>query len=166
MTLTTFDDMSITEEPESFEETRKTWSFPSGTCILCQEDTDDQKLYGTFAYLGESNILRSTPVDDADFVKEVIETPASLDRPADDVRPFGVSGDNKRTVQKIMADGKVVNFERQGLSKGFPHQPHGIKGPVSTSCGHIMHFHCFERYLHATLQRHQNQIARNHPGAD
>ncbi|KAK5687589.1 E3 ubiquitin-protein ligase ubr1 [Elasticomyces elasticus] len=158
-----FDNMSITEEPESFVETRKTWSFPNGTCILCQEDTDDQKLYGTFAYLGESNILRSTPVDDADFVKEVIDTPSSLDRPADDIRPFGVAGDNKRTIQKTMADGSVSSLERQELSKGFPQQPHSIKGPVSTSCGHIMHFHCFERYLHATATRHQNQIARNHP---
>ncbi|KAK3068015.1 E3 ubiquitin-protein ligase ubr1, partial [Teratosphaeriaceae sp. CCFEE 6253] len=158
-----FDNMSITEEPEDFVQARKTWSFPGGTCILCQEDTDDQKLYGTFAYLGESNVLRSTPVQDPDFVKEVIDTPVSLDRPADDIRPFGVSGNNKRVVQKTQADGKVVDVERQGLSKGFPHQPHGIKGPVSTSCGHIMHFHCFERYLHATLQRHQTQIARNHP---
>ncbi|TKA83265.1 hypothetical protein B0A55_00787 [Friedmanniomyces simplex] len=160
-----FDNMSITEEPENFAETRKTWSFPSGTCILCQEDTNDQKLFGTFAYLGESNILRSTPIEDPDFVKEVLDTPASLDRAADAIRPFGVSGDNKRTVQKIMADGKVVNFERQELSKGFPtHAPHnGVRGPVSTSCGHIMHFHCFERYLHATVQRHENQIARNHP---
>ncbi|KAK0945713.1 E3 ubiquitin-protein ligase ubr1 [Friedmanniomyces endolithicus] len=160
-----FDNMSITEEPEGFVETRKTWKFPSGTCILCQEDTDDQKLYGTFAYLGESNVLRATPVEFPAFVQEVLDTPISLDRAADAIRPFGVSGDNKRTGQRTMADGKVVNFERQGLSQGFPtHQPQNtIRGPVSTSCGHIMHFHCFERYLHATAQRHQNQIARNHP---
>lgn len=157
------DDMSITEEPESLVEQRKTWSFPTGTCILCQEETDDQRLYGTFAYLGESNILRSTPTGDLDFVKEVIDIPSSLDRSANDIRPFGVAGANKQIVQKVAADGKIARFERQGLSKGFPHQKHGIKGPVSTSCGHIMHFACFELYLTATQRRHAQQIARNHP---
>lgn len=157
------DDMSITEEPESLVEQRKTWSFPTGTCILCQEETDDQRLYGTFAFLGESNILRATPTDDADFVKEVIDTPASLDRSANDIRPFGVAGSNKQVVQKVAADGKVTSFERQGLSRGFPPQKQGAKGPVSTSCGHIMHYSCFELYINATQRRHAQQIARNHP---
>ena len=157
------DDMSITEEPESTVEQRKTWSFPTGTCILCQEETDDQRLYGTFAFLGESDILRQTPVEDADFVKEVIDTPESLDRPAENIRPFGVAGNNKQTIQKTTAGGKVISTERQGLSKGFPHQSHGVKGPVATSCGHIMHFSCFELYLTATQRRHHQQIARSHP---
>ncbi|KAK5129344.1 hypothetical protein LTR08_003574 [Meristemomyces frigidus] len=157
------DDMSIAEEPDSLVEQRKTWSFPAGNCILCQEATDDQRIYGTFAYLGESNILRATPVDDADFVKEVIDTPVSLDRPATDIRPFGVAGANKQVMQKVAADGKVVSFERHGLSKGFPPEKNGTKGPVSTSCGHIMHFSCFEVYLTATQRRQAQQIARNHP---
>lgn len=157
------DDMSITEEPESLVEQRKTRSFPAGICILCQEETDDRRLYGTFAFLGESKILRPTPVGDADFVREVLDTPESLDRPADDIRPFGVAGSNKYVVQKHTSEGKTVTFERQGLSKGFPDQKHGIKGPVSTSCGHIMHFGCFELYLTATQRRHASQIARQHP---
>ena len=156
------DDMSVTEEPENIEQ-KKTWSFPTGTCIWCQEETDDQRLYGTFAFLGESNILRSTPVKDLDFVREVIETPTSLDRPADDIRPFGVSGKNRHMVQKVSADGQVATFERQGLSKGFPHQEHGIKGPVATTCGHIMHYSCFELYMTNSYRRHTQQIARNHP---
>lgn len=157
------DDMSITEEPQNLAEQRKTWSFPTGTCILCQEETDDQRLYGTFAFLGESTILRATPTDDPDYVREVITTPSSLDRSADDFRPFGVAGQNKQVVQKVTVDGHSISTERQGLAKGFPHQPHGIKGPVSTSCGHIMHFSCFELYLAATLRRQAQQIARNHP---
>ncbi|KAF2770353.1 hypothetical protein EJ03DRAFT_373708 [Teratosphaeria nubilosa] len=157
------DDMSVTEEPESLVQERKRWSFPGGTCILCQEETDDQQLYGTFAFLGESNILRQTPTEDPDFVKEVLQTPQRLDRSADHLRPFGVAGDNKQMVQKITGNGKVVTFERQGLSKGFPPQPNGVKGPVSTSCGHIMHYSCFELYLSATARRHNSQIARNHP---
>ncbi|EMC96080.1 hypothetical protein BAUCODRAFT_34856 [Baudoinia panamericana UAMH 10762] len=163
-----YDEMSVTADDVGGwqqEPQRKTWQFPSGTCILCQEDTDDQRLYGTFAYLGESNILRTTPVNDPEFVKEVFGTPDSLDRPADQIRPFGVAGANKQTITKVTADGSNVSFERQGLSRGFPHQHNatGCANPISTSCGHIMHFACFELYVTATQRRHNQQIARNHP---
>lgn len=156
------DDMSVTHDADNVEH-RKTWSFPTGTCILCQEETDDQRLYGTFSFLGESHILRSTPVDVPEYVKEMVDMPESLDRSAEDIRPFGVSGDNKRTVRKKGADGQDIITERQELSKGFPHQKEGIKGPVATSCGHIMHYNCFELYVAATQRRHHQQIARNHP---
>ncbi|KAK5115499.1 hypothetical protein LTR62_001158 [Meristemomyces frigidus] len=158
-----FDNMSVTEDSGVVEQ-RKTWDFPSGTCILCQEDTmGGEKLYGTFAFIGESNLIRVTPVDDPDFVQEVLTTPTSLDRPADELRPFGVSGENKRTTRKTTADGKVMTTEHQGLSKGFPPQAKMQKTPVATSCGHMMHFNCFEEYLKATLRRHTTQIARSHP---
>lgn len=157
------DDMSILQDEGAVPEYKKTWNFPTGTCILCQEETNDQRLYGTFAFLGESNILRSTPVDDQDFVQEVMEVPENLDRSADEIRPFGVAGKNKYTVKKTTGDGKVADFERQGLSKGFPHAQHSTRGPVSTTCGHIMHYSCFELYLGATSRRHQAQIARSQP---
>lgn len=156
------DDMCVTDDVDNGAH-RKTWSFPTGTCILCQEETNDQLLYGTFAFLGESDILRSTPVQRPEFIKEVIETPTSLDRSAEGIRPFGVSGDNKREVEKKSTDGRIILTERQELSKGFPHQKEGIKGPVATSCGHMMHYNCFDLYVQATHRRHQQQIARNHP---
>lgn len=156
-------EMGFEQEPESMTEQRKVWDFPSGTCILCQEGTDDHKLFGTFAFLGESNILRSTPVEDPDFVEEVLEVPESLDQSADHLRPFGVAGKNKQTVHKTTGDGKIAKIERQGLSKGFPHAEHSTRGPVSSSCGHIMHYNCFELYLTATQRRHQTQIARSQP---
>ena len=157
------DAMSITEEPENTEQ-KKTWSFPTGTCIWCQEETDDRRLYGTFAFFGESKILRSTPLDDPDFVKEAVETPECLDRPVDEIRPFGVAGNNKHTVRKVGADGQEVVFERQGLSKGFPQRDWNcIKGAVATTCGHIMHYSCFELYMTNSYRRHTQHIARNHP---
>ena len=140
----------------------KTWEFPAGSCMLCQEDTDDKRLYGTFAFIGPSRILRQTPVNDADFVAEVIDTPASLDRSADAIRPFGVASSAKEVIQKVSADGSVMVTERQGLSKGFP-KGQTLEGPVVTSCGHLMHFNCFEAYMAATQRRHATQIARNHP---
>ena len=144
------------------EEHRKLWKYPTGNCILCQEETNDTRLFGTFAMMMDSNILRQTDLGDADFVGEVLSTPPSLDRSADDIRPFGVAGQNRGKVRKLTSDGREIIAERQGLGKGFP-LSHAIRGPVSTGCGHIMHYACFELYYGATQRRQSHQIARNHP---
>jgi E3 ubiquitin-protein ligase UBR1 len=157
------DDFSdLEDEDGGLVEQEKTFKYPSGTCILCQEETNDQKLYGTFGYVSESRILRQTDLQDEDWIDEVTNTPISLDRSADEIRPFGVSGKNRQNVEKINTSGQRVATERQTLGKGFP-RTHVKSGPVSTGCGHIMHYACFEVYLQATQRRHVGQIARNHP---
>ncbi|ORX92623.1 hypothetical protein BCR34DRAFT_580966, partial [Clohesyomyces aquaticus] len=143
-------------------EFEKVVKYPSGTCILCQEETNESRLYGTFGYVSESSILRLTDMTDNDWVDEVTQTPISLDRSADSVRPFGVAGKNRRKIEKVKSTGETVFTERQDLGKGFPSaQTRG--GPVTIGCGHIMHYSCFEVYLQATQRRHVSQIARNHP---
>ncbi|KAL1597297.1 E3 ubiquitin-protein ligase ubr1 [Paraconiothyrium brasiliense] len=143
-------------------EQEKIEKYPSGTCILCQEETNEQRLYGSFGYVSRSHILRQTKTFDVDWVDEVVENPVNLDRSADAVRPFGVSGKNRRIVEKTTSKGDKVTTERQDLGKGFPCE-YTRPGPVSTGCGHIMHYACFEVYLQATQRRHVSQIARNHP---
>ena len=144
------------------EEHHKMWKYPSGNCILCQEETNDSQLFGTFALIMNSNILRLTDSNDPDFMAEVSESPASLDRSAESIRPFGIAGKNKKTIQKGASDGRQIITEHQGLGKGFP--PKLIsRGPLSTGCGHVMHYSCFEKYCTATQNRQQHQIARNHP---
>ncbi|KAI9824858.1 MAG: hypothetical protein M1832_001463 [Thelocarpon impressellum] len=144
------------------EEQRKMWRYPSGTCILCQEETNDSRLYGTFALIADSNILRQTDLGDADFLSEAAGVPSSLDRSADDVRPYGVSGQNREILRKLTADGSEIVTERQRLGKGFP-AGQVRRGPVTTGCGHIMHYACFEHYYQATQRRQDHQIARAHP---
>ncbi len=144
------------------EEHKKAWKYPSGNCILCQEETNDTRLFGTFALMTNSNMFRQTDVSDPDFLGEVIATPASLDRATDDIRPFGVAGQNRKRVSKRAHDGSEVLAEHQGLSKGFP-SSHISRGPVSVGCGHIMHYSCFDLYCAATQRRQKHQIARNHP---
>lgn len=144
------------------EEHKKMWKYPTGNCILCQEETNDSRLYGTFALVMNSNILRQTNFKDADLVGEVLSTPSSLDRSADAIRPFGMAGQNRQKVSKLASDGHQIIAEHQGLGKGFPTQ-YCLRGPVSTGCGHIMHYACFEHYCAATQRRQNNQIARNHP---
>ena len=144
------------------EEHKAMWKYPTGNCILCQEEVNDSRLFGTFALVMDSNILRQTDLRDPDFIGEVIATPPSLDRSADEIRPFGVAGQNRGQIRKLASDGHEVMSERQGLGKGFP-PSHCLRGPVSTGCGHIMHYACFELYYGATQRRQNHQIARNHP---
>ncbi|TKA61062.1 hypothetical protein B0A49_10897 [Cryomyces minteri] len=124
------------------QELKAVWKYPSGTCILCQEETNEQRLYGTFAYIRDSNILRQTVIEDEDYIAELFTTPLSLDRSADTIRPFGVASQNRRKVSKVTSDGRQVIIERQDLGKGFP-SSHVRRGPVATG--------------------HNSQIARNHP---
>ncbi|KAI9701807.1 MAG: hypothetical protein M1836_001151 [Candelina mexicana] len=141
---------------------RKVWRYPTGTCILCQEETNDSRLYGTFALMTESNILRQTNYSDHDILAEAASTPSNLDRSAEDIRPFGISGQNKSMVRRLTSSGLELVVERQGLGKGFPSS--SVKrGPVTIGCGHIMHYSCFELYYGATQRRQAHQVPRNHP---
>ncbi|KAL2264382.1 hypothetical protein VTK26DRAFT_4850 [Humicola hyalothermophila] len=155
------DDLDDDDVPP-MEEHRNFWKYPSGTCILCQEDTDDRRLYGTFAFFTVSNILRQTDFQDQDLVREVFKTPDNLDRSAESIRPFGIAGENRQVVQKVNQHGEVFETERQVIGKGFPANL-SRPGPVSIGCGHIMHYSCFEAYYEATLRRHAQQIARHAP---
>ncbi|KAI8632176.1 hypothetical protein F5Y19DRAFT_353593 [Xylariaceae sp. FL1651] len=144
------------------EEQKNFWKYPKGTCILCQEETDDGRLYGTFALFTESLILRQTDLQDPDFVREAANTPVNLDRSADEIRPFGLAHENRTIVEKVNSVGQTFIAERQGIGKGFPANL-CRSGPVSVGCGHIMHFSCFDTYMEATVRRHGHQIARHHP---
>ncbi|KAF2834990.1 hypothetical protein M501DRAFT_476221 [Patellaria atrata CBS 101060] len=151
------------EEDESMDPGEEhIWKYPTGTCIYCQEETNDERLYGTFAFMTESNIMRQTDLTDSDWISEVAECPINLDRSAEDIRPFGVSGRNKYTVESMQPDGTQVIKEYRGLGKGFP-KGMTDHGPVTIGCAHMMHYSCFEGYMQATQRRHINQIARNHP---
>ena len=144
------------------EEHKKIWKYPTGNCILCQEETNDTRLFGTFALLANSNIFRQTNIQDPDFFAEALSTPTSLDRTAENIRPFGVANKNRKKITKLTPSGSKVVSEHRGLGKGFS-PLFASRGPVSVGCGHIMHYSCFDLYCSATLRRQHHQIARNHP---
>lgn len=149
-------------EPDVTDDQKSYWEHPSGTCILCQEETKDGRLYGTFALMTNSTILRQTDFNDSDLIREVVNTPASLDRSAEKIRPFGLAGENFKKVKKLHASGVEIDSVRYFIGKGFPPES-TICGPVSVGCGHIMHYKCFAAYNGASHRRHQHQIARHHP---
>lgn len=139
------------------------YQYPAGKCILCQEETGkDGRLYGTFALMTKSTILRQTDFENSNFIREVSKTPVNLDRSAESLRPFGVAGENREEVHKVTSSGVEIVTERQSIGRGFPSKS-TRPGPVSVGCGHIMHYKCFEVYYDASHRRHQHQIARHHP---
>ncbi|KAJ2981526.1 hypothetical protein NUW58_g6666 [Xylaria curta] len=156
------EDLEELEDAEPMEERKNFWKYPRGTCILCQEETDDGRLYGTFALFTESLILRQTDLQDPDFIREAANTPVNLDRSAEEIRPFGLAHENRTMVEKVNSAKQTFMAERQGIGKGFPANL-CRSGTVSVSCGHIMHFSCFDTYMEATVRRHGHQIARHHP---
>ncbi|KAH7326576.1 hypothetical protein B0I35DRAFT_423064 [Stachybotrys elegans] len=156
-------DLEVEEEDDEKVEDRKhNWKYPSGTCILCQEEPDDRHLYGTFAMLMESRIVRQTNLYDPDMVREASQTPCSLDRSAEDIRPFGIAHENRKVVEKLNAKGETFLSERQIIGRGYS-PADSRAGPVAGGCGHMMHYRCFEVYYEATNRRHGHQIARHHP---
>lgn len=156
------DDISDSDMESESESSRIYYQYPSGTCILCQEETKDGRLYGTFALMTTSSVLRQTNMSDPDFVREAAKLPANLDKSAESIRPFGVSGENKEQVHKVTSSGVDIVTERSFIGKGFP-SDFTRSGPVSVGCGHIMHYKCFEMYHEASTRRQQHQIARHHP---
>ncbi|PQE29266.1 E3 ubiquitin- ligase ubr1 protein [Rutstroemia sp. NJR-2017a BBW] len=156
------DDLEEEDMETENEDSKTFYQYPTGTCILCQEETKDGRLYGTFAFLNKSSVLRQTDFSDPDFIREASNVPSSLDRSAEAIRPFGVSGENREQVHKVKSNGTDIVTERSFIGKGFPSEC-TRSGPVSVGCGHIMHYKCFEVYYEASHRRHQHQIARHHP---
>ena len=145
----------------SADDQTKVWKYPRGNCIMCQEETNDTRLFGTFGLMTNSTVFRQTDIRDVDSVIEVLTTPENLDSSADSIRPFGIAGANRTQVLKRGPDGHESIVEHQGLAKGF--SPSFVtRGPISVGCGHIMHYSCFEMYCSATQRRQNHQIARQH----
>ena len=155
-------DIEDEDDTEQAVDRKHNWKYPTGTCIMCQEEADDRRLYGTFALVTESRILRQTNLQDPDLVREASQTPCSLDRSAEDIRPFGIARENRKMVEKLNPQGEVFLAERQTIGKGYAGSL-SRHGPVASGCGHMMHYRCFEVYYEATNRRHTHQIARHHP---
>jgi E3 ubiquitin-protein ligase UBR1 len=150
------------EDTDQAEDRKHNWKYPTGICILCQEEADDRRLYGAFAQLNESLIFRQTDFQDPDLVREALQTPCNLDRSAEDIRPFGIAQENRKMVEKLNSSGETFLAERQTIGRGFKASL-SRAGPVASSCGHMMHYSCFEQYVEAANRRHTHQIARHHP---
>ncbi|CAI2174520.1 3024_t:CDS:10 [Funneliformis geosporum] len=133
---------------DSLKMMENNWSYPSGTCIVCQEETNASSLYGMLGLIQPSSLLRHTPFNDKDYIFEADDLPESLDFKYDRSIPFGVASS--------------VYVNARPLSKGFPSKS-CRQGLYASTCGHLMHVKCFDTYFASLEQRHSLQLARNHP---
>jgi E3 ubiquitin-protein ligase UBR1 len=158
------DEDELDDEMQDVHDQQKVAEYPSGVCILCQEATDDDKLFGTFAFISNSRAFHKTPTgpkDNLGWAKEIVQSPASLDREFSD-RPFGFAKNNTQVVTRVLSNGTESKKIRNGVSEGFSWKD-TKQYAVSTGCGHIMHHSCFAVYMSATATRQRNQVARCHP---
>ncbi|KAF9353814.1 hypothetical protein BGX34_011365 [Mortierella sp. NVP85] len=169
------DEEGIELGAQTIEET--IWHYPTGTCIVCQEEMTPASDYGMLAYVQPSHVLRQTPTDDSQFLLEAVVSPLSLDVSATSIRPFGMASNFEKhtgnferkmtteddsTTQANVADQTPHPYKPQKVARGFPTTSHR-RGLYTSSCGHLMHIKCFETYVHSLQQRHLAQHNRNHP---
>jgi len=136
-----------------------TFPFPSGTCILCQEETNEDDPYGLPIMIHQSPLFRHTPLNDEDFVSEAADTPTSLDRPHP--RPFG-QANWYGTRNIVNSENRIEVITEKALGKGFPLKGREDRGLSATTCGHLLHYRCWESYFKSILPRN-SVLPRNHP---
>ncbi|KAI9027159.1 hypothetical protein CLU79DRAFT_26254 [Phycomyces nitens] len=132
------------EDPstQNSDEIHRFCPYPSGTCILCQEDVNERSLpYGILGLIQASNILREAPMDSTELFEDIQTMGPSLD--------------------VEWPDRQILPENHNGVV-GFPAQNHKT-GLYTSTCGHLMHIKCFEAYCTSIDSRHIAQMTRNHP---
>ncbi|KAF9432410.1 hypothetical protein BGZ76_010843 [Entomortierella beljakovae] len=177
------DAKSMNEDEENIELGAQTiaetiWHYPTGTCIVCQEEMTQSSEYGMLAYVQPSHVLRQTPMEDPLFLLEAVVSPLSLDVSATSIRPFGIASnfehhasgfemkvdDQSSSSEPIPKQDRSAGqqYKPQKVARGFPTTSHR-RGLYTSSCGHLMHIKCFDTYVRSLQQRHESQHNRNHP---
>ena len=128
---------------------RRKGAASMGSCIVCQEELTVQKPFGSLGLIQTSSFIRLAP-DSLPYLEELYATPTDFDKSSENVRPFGLA-----------AQLSSEQEGRGGTGPGFPRNTR--KGLFASACGHMMHVPCFETYCSSILQRHSQQISRNHP---
>lgn len=109
-------------------------------CILCQEKMDSARSFGTIGAVHPSRLVRYSPLPSTNAWNDVLNAPESLDReiPVPIVEPPA---------------------ERLGA---FPSRNLRF-GTYGSTCGHMVHYHCWNDYVDAIRSRHRVQPQRHQP---
>lgn len=127
------------ETQEAATSADRFYDYPTGACIVCQEDANEKSApYGLLGLIQSSNILREVPRGDQAIYDTISRIHGTLD--ADIPRDDGTTHD----------------------IKGFPSSLSKI-GLYTSTCGHLMHIECFSVYCSSVDSRQAQQLTRNHP---
>ncbi|ORX91768.1 hypothetical protein K493DRAFT_339176 [Basidiobolus meristosporus CBS 931.73] len=120
-----YDDMDVddTDKDQQVKKKQRLWENPSGPCIVCQEELEQGSWYGMVGFFQLSNTIRYTPMDDEGIIRDLFHHIDSLDKPLSN----DIAGNGER-----FQDNPFKSY-REGIH--------------ASSCGHLMHQHCFENYI-------------------
>ncbi|PCH33185.1 hypothetical protein WOLCODRAFT_111408 [Wolfiporia cocos MD-104 SS10] len=149
---TNFEDMD--EDIDEDDENAPVAPVSYGTCIVCQEELNNSKAFGSLGFLQPSRLLRRHPDGQHVYINEAILTPESLDRSHDS--PV------ETTFPPPENDSKDTKARGYHTFDGFP-APYTRFGLHTSICSHMMHLECFTVYSGSIRQRHRAQATRNHP---
>ena len=147
-----FEDVDDDEDEEMEEAPEELIQY--GSCIVCQEDLNDSKPWGTLGLIQPSRLLRKHPDSQSAYLNELMGMQLSLDRSSQQPPPStfpSVDANHHEDVTQF-----APNFD------GFPAQ-YTRFGLHTSMCGHMMHMECFQVYSTSVRQRHRSHATRNHP---
>ena len=149
--VSNFEDLEDDEDDDMGEAPDAPISY--GTCIVCQEELNTSKAFGSLGFLQPSRLLRRHPDGQHTYTNEAVLSPDSLDRVA--------AADANPVFPPSVEDIKSAKNRTHSLD-GFPSQ-YTRFGLHSSVCTHMMHLECFTVYSSSIRQRHRAQATRNHP---
>ncbi|KAI9485312.1 MAG: hypothetical protein EXX96DRAFT_592502 [Benjaminiella poitrasii] len=118
--------------------------FPADNCIVCQEELDDNNLFGMLGLIQQSNLHRLIPMNNTDVMADILESSRLAN-------PWVAAKDEKE-------NDKPFSFA------GFPTEAH-VPGLDISSCGHLMHADCFETYQKSVESQLLGEFGRTFPFA-
>ncbi|KAH9891170.1 hypothetical protein C8Q73DRAFT_703209 [Cubamyces lactineus] len=147
-----FEDIDDDEDEDQADTPEAPVSY--GTCIVCQEELNSSKSFGSLGFIQPGRQLRKQPDGFQSYTNEAMTCPDSLDRSSLVTRDTGFPPapdevKNSKRVQSTNFDAFPAQFTRFGLHASI--------------CSHMMHLDCFTVYSGSIRQRHRNQATRNHP---
>lgn len=122
------------------------WQYPEEHCILCQMPKGPDEFFGVVFNALPSSTFRTVPFEDKYWT----------------IRAFEDYNDSSETdnVKQYFHEIKEKNI----VGPGFPSNQYDCThtGVVASSCGHGMHYSCYQNYLSSARTR-QTQITRTVP---
>lgn len=142
------------EEEASGESKEDEWVYPESQCILCKMPDDKSSVFGIIGYAMNSNVYRDVPFQHSGWVYEAYGSNRNLD--------------DENTLEDIDNNGsekwkeyRQEYNEKYKIGPGFP-ITYTARNCIITSCGHGVHFHCYEQYTKNGRSRGL-QFTRNTP---
>ncbi|CAL1696803.1 unnamed protein product [Somion occarium] len=147
----TFDDFGDDDEEDMGDTPETPVSY--GTCIVCQEELNNNKAFGSLGFLQPSRVLRRYPEPPIAQMNDVFTVPETLDR----------AGPPSAIATFPPLEAAQVKWDGPPKFDAFDTSLHGRFGLHASICSHMMHLECFTVYSASIRQRHRMQATRNHP---